>query len=146
MTLSELLERVEKCTEPDREMDNALWFALCAPSEWMGKVVERWHFDKATGWWNCTTADNWLHLEAKLAPDFTSSLDAALALVEEKLPGVVLSFLRYPNGAWGIGSCAGFGDEAPIITPDEFAKELLPPRVIAALLRALIAQQETAKT
>jgi hypothetical protein len=54
--LTELIERLEKATGPDRELDAAIRDALYSPSA-------------RVGW-----------------PPYTASLDAALALVEEKLP------------------------------------------------------------
>jgi len=58
--LSALIERVEKCSGPDRQLDAVIALNIC---------------------------DLELEREISEIPHFTSSLDAALALVEEKLPG-----------------------------------------------------------
>jgi hypothetical protein len=122
--LQSLLERVEKATGRDRSLD--------------ANVAE------AIAGWTCVRGDNWIGPTGRITiPEYTASLDAVLALVEEKYPRLALSFLRYPNGEWGIGSSGG--DEAPLITPLEFPGAHLPIQVLAALLRALIAQQEEVK-
>lgn len=65
--LRELRARVEKCSGPDREIDGALAAAF-EPGVY----------------------DVWPHL----TPEFTASIDAALALVERCLPGQTWSILN----------------------------------------------------
>lgn len=70
--LSKLIERVENATGPDRELDLEL------------ANVAGWRCD---GDWLYTPDGAMAAFTADSPPAYTSSLDAALALVEEKLPG-----------------------------------------------------------
>lgn len=63
--LSELLERVKAATGPDRELDAAIWYALVEQPR-PGNKIDR---DMISRW-----------------PEYTSSLDAALALVLRASP------------------------------------------------------------
>jgi hypothetical protein len=104
--LADLLAAVEMAEGPSGELDDALWFALC----W-----EKHYREMARG----TLA-------------FTSSVDAALALVERVLPkatwllGSGVSGLTKP---WcRIGECPAFDANGA----------RLPIAILAALIRALI--------
>ena len=66
-TLTSLRERVEKATGPDREIDVEIFFEL----DWTGQG------------------------DARTAPEYTSSIDAVVALIERELPG----------WAWKEGTC-----------------------------------------
>jgi hypothetical protein len=141
-TLTSLLERVEKAEGPDRELDNDIFRALALTDEWSGKRVSKWFIDAGTGWWSCHTDDGWLHQEVQLSPRYSSSLDAALALVEEKLPGCngLLMFGEpHRNPIMRLAPLYPDGRH-----PVEAGGATLPLAVLSALLRALIAQKETA--
>jgi hypothetical protein len=114
-TLASLLERVEKAEGPDRELDAAIWRVLC----WSNR-------------------DTIIPRDALL----TASLDAALALVEEKLPGCngLLMFGEpHRNPIMRLAPLYPDGRH-----PVEAGGATLPLAVLSALLRALIAQKETA--
>ncbi|WBT40129.1 hypothetical protein [Hyphomicrobium sp. DMF-1] len=95
--LSALIERVEKCSKPDflleREIAKAIggwreskfWFTNINGST---EATTLWHPEKHSveEWAKVTEFDPYLP-QASEAPAYTSSLDAALALVEEQLPG-----------------------------------------------------------
>lgn len=105
MTLPDLIARVEACTGPDRELDAAI-AALLAPTDDPSYAA----FENGRDY-----------------PDlYTSSLDAVLALVTEKLPGWHKKLEEREPLVW-IASIGRFQAEA--ITP---ALALL-----LALLRAI---------
>lgn len=130
--LANLLERVEKAEGADRELDARLFAALAArdPDRLAALIAERAdQFPDRNVW--LEGARDW-----QVKP-YTASLDAALALVERKLPG----------WTWRLDSPD---------TPSEpaFARLSGPERrsgvgwaktpalaLLAALLRALIAQE-----
>lgn len=104
---AELLERVEQGNGADRELDVALECLLSyksyatrhRPSTVRGKVVCNYPNGRA-GTYN--------------APDYTASIDGALALVERVRPGVLMDMLggmgrdrsewqvRLDGGGWGM--------------------------------------------
>lgn len=85
-SLSELLERVEACTGPDREIDAEIvaWLNNASvrrypPTDDFGPR-DRWQF------WSLDGA-HFLGSEGKFpVPPLTASIDAALALVEKRIP------------------------------------------------------------
>lgn len=92
--LSELIERVEKCSGPDRELDRMI-FALLSRG-WSfplrGAGLEEWR----------------AAIEYGINTHYTSSLDAALALVEEKFPGCEISISRDATSPeWMADICDG---------------------------------------
>ena len=139
VTLEELLKRVEKATGPDRLLDAELFAALVPNPR---DPWRYWHADiERPG----TVLDGPHDAQAATAPAYAASLDAALALVETRLPG------------WNIEISHGGDRHAAVLN------EFLPPcrriprnrpyviahrtstvlAVISALLRAfiLIAQE-----
>lgn len=97
--MRDLIERVEKLTGPDREVDERIICAVAAPA---GAYVEQSRINgnwciyvpnhrgepklwKAEGWWR---AGGW---------PVTGSLDAAIALKERLLPGWSLAMLVGPE-------------------------------------------------
>lgn len=110
---SALIERLEAVTGPNRELDDAIWQALCWEELWRT-------FSKGTA--------------------FTASIDAALALVEAKLPDWT---------AWELCSRGGkqrFVFELSKLLDDhqetyEVGRSRHPPlAILIALLRALEAK------
>lgn len=144
MSLEDLLKRVAESSRSDRELDGLLYgMARHLTPRDTFITIDNFQFvhpdDDAKSYY--------VHVCA--VPAYTSSLDAALALVEEKLPG----------WTWEVGispACAHLGEA------DRFVAHLRTPRgeliggahgfmesgisaplaVLAALLRALISQKE----
>src|SRR5438105_1932936 len=90
--LSALIERVEKATGPDRELDEALALAFGWRLREIVLVRTVLEWERPTGFRLPigTMAD---------PPFFTASLDAALALVERVLPGAQTTLIVTPHGA-----------------------------------------------
>ena len=128
--IDELIERVEKGEGADRELDGMVAAAMLQPQR--------------NGWkpWACPggyvlteTGDKPRPGMGQFIPasSYTTSLDAVLALIEEKLPGAAF-VVHGPDDGWffgGIGPCLGeaWGDDCSATSP---ARALL-----AAALRAL---------
>jgi hypothetical protein len=128
--LTGLIERVEKATGPDRYLDGAIWKAL--------------HPQLADT--NARDTAGWLvggdHAQATRAPEITASLDAALALVEEKLPGVYWHVARGKTRPdeplFGAELVTTKGNQIAAVEHDHSAALAL----ILALLRALQSQSD----
>ena len=125
--LKELLERVERAEGPDRDYD------------WDLAFLDGWKFDEISDTW--TMPDG--HWDQFLTPPrYTASLDAAVALVERKLPGHHWSVSRqceYPSLAFCDYRFAAFvGDYG---SPKRAEGPTPAIAVIKALLRALIASE-----
>lgn len=76
MTIEALIEKLSAATGPDRDIDGALVEVFAThPPLWKRKrgSTSEWGNDHPLSSWD--------------APRYTASLDAALALVEKKLPG-----------------------------------------------------------
>lgn len=132
--LQGLLERVEGAGGPDRELDADLMIQFEAP----GSVKVK---QKTGGW---TTAHpkyakgamNYMIVGKTKYPDqYTSSVDAALALVERVLPEwqVYMEVLRPANGG-----CRASVE--PNLASGWRRGATLPLAILSALLRALIAK------
>lgn len=78
--LTSLLARVEGAEGPSRRLDGDLAEALGLVPEW---CAERSH--RQPDLWRGSGAG--IRVETWLAPHFTASVDAILALIERKLPG-----------------------------------------------------------
>lgn len=79
-TLNALLERIEKAEGPDRELDGELCRIL------LGWTYEKMKGDRVPYWRTPRNAGLYYMRESGPLP-LTSSLDAALTLVERELPG-----------------------------------------------------------
>lgn len=132
MTLSELIERVEKLDGPDRETDCEIawltdWNITGRHGGQWRDAFPQWRGDESR---TNQAANNWG------VPMFTASLDAAIALTERVLSGQEWS-VGYPDtlgSAWGkvrTGPLQSIQDSAP------------SPAIalILATLRALSAQE-----
>lgn len=108
--LSDLLARVEAADGPDMELDADLYLAL------VGSNIRSWD----------------------MPPEPTNSIDAALALVEEKLPGCAIDMRLHEDDAQAVIATGALsyknGDGVT-----------LPLAVLSALLRALISQQSASQ-
>jgi hypothetical protein len=96
--LSELIERVEKATGPDRELDAAIAVAMLGTTATEDDLIYHKvpahddHCARGTYWRK--SRSGWsLHTSAT----FSASLDSALALVEEMLPGANWSLGYFPE-------------------------------------------------
>lgn len=139
MTLQELLERVEKADGPDRELDARIWKALNPDQQVLfdgGDVRTRRPAEYGR------LADlpldgfgDWEGIAGHIgAPCMTASVDAALALVETKLPG--WSVVCGPKMA--VLSPCGLTDGLTAIANTSHGKAATrAPSIVAALLRAL---------
>lgn len=130
----EIVERLEKLTAPDRELDCLIAYAsdLRAPEaidvSWRERV-DRFGLAEAVG-----AADRSQNIWSSIVPLYTASIDAAVALVEKMLPGWI----------WGAGnsSIASYCAQVRrmgVIEPDH-RYEFGPTPAIAlliALFRAL---------
>lgn len=131
----DLLTRVRNATGPDREWDAEIASALGFPIEWKQANYTMETYPVIT--WSDTREP---------CPQFTASIDAALALVERVLPGWhgALTWLpdHGPNDAsfaCEIGPMDWSGDGPPdnIIGHGDS----MPLAILAALLTALIAKE-----
>jgi len=149
--LANLLERVTAATGPDRELDADLWWLLHHHD------AERYFNTGALGMPKRYPAT--LPIPAGLgrtavrsyAPSYTRSLDAALVLVERKLPGwTVANLSQQDNRTWFAELREGFltSYSRAVFTQRTGPENRFPPTpalaLIAALLRALIAQEAAA--
>lgn len=78
--MESLIERVERAEGGDREID-WLVYQVMFPDD---PVIAQWH--DQIGKWSATDAASWATRFTNIRP-YSSSLDAVLGLVEEKLPG-----------------------------------------------------------
>lgn len=109
-TLSDLRERLEGASGPSRELDARLWAALYPnqPVMLFGGDVRN---GDAPIWGVLANfpPDGWTDYETIAnsfsAPDLTASIDAALALVSQKLPDAHMS-LHDVGGAYWLGEIA----------------------------------------
>lgn len=124
-TLRSLLVRVEAATGPDRELDGRIWAATA------GVTILEW--DGAGALWK-DEHGGLRHQRDDRIPAYTASIDAAVALVEQMLPGWGWSIERSGqsfNGAvW---------DEYDF---DEAGCRSAPSALLVAFLRALMEKEE----
>lgn len=116
--LKALRDRVRKATGPDRELDDAIWCALCWESHW--RKISR---------------------DSKQSR-FTSSIDAALALVEIMLPGWSWGFFNHFRKDDQFTAMLCNEPSINLITAFDGDGVTVPLALLAALLSVLIAQQE----
>lgn len=98
----DLLERVKAATGPDRKLDGDIAYTLGLPQEFFNsfsKDVDGYPFPgftpEAVDGPDCFDGPIWGGGGRTWeAPQFTASIDAALALVERLLPGEAVSFLH----------------------------------------------------
>lgn len=121
MTLRDLLERVERATGPDRELDAAICRLTGYTSE------------QPDGSWLDTFKGGYRH--TLNPPALTASVDADLALIGAVLPGWRIELL-FVDGAW-------VGRLGPDDLSKAFWSKMLSPALAlcAALLAAMIEQE-----
>lgn len=104
-----LIDRLEKCTGPDRELDGAIWLALDETAAYKCWSVRGMKYGghvhtKAEKRAAIKRSSEWQ------SPTYTASLDATIALVERKLPDWVWS-ASSTGVAWVMSFKAGEGDD-----------------------------------
>ena len=121
--LRELLDRVQKATGPDREIDKALLWAVGRFS-WRGM-----------NYWS-EAGEMW---PDRLSTFFTASIDAAVALVERVLPGWSLQM----NLSEGLTHpCVVMGRSHPTNKTVAMEHFTLPLAILSAMLSAVLATTE----
>ena len=139
--LQGLIERCEKATGPDRELDAAIIVAttptVSADDDliYLSPTLEDDNCAHGT-YWRVQRSGRSLHT----APQLTASLDASLALVEQVLPG----------WHWSLDS---FGEATVFDSSGAFLVQAdnehyghnkrLPLAILAALLRSLLAREDS---
>ncbi|KQP53076.1 hypothetical protein [Methylobacterium sp. Leaf106] len=146
-TLRALLALVEEAKAGSRELDEAIHGALLPDDPWWQAIVEGRRLvaagqeDTKIDACNCNLrADSWA--TGSRVHAYTTSIDAALALVAKVLPDTVRpALVQLPWGHWRCSlRCVELG-EWPASYYDAVT---LPLAILAALLRALLQQSETA--
>lgn len=128
-TIQSLIERVEGASGPDRLLDAQIWCALLHPEN--KASTSRPGFVAITD----DEPSRWGYKEVE---HYTSSLEAALSLVERVLPGWRPAFAQKENGDWiaSIYSTARLG-----IIPHQIGDKPTPAlALILALLKAKAAE------
>jgi hypothetical protein len=136
MSLKELLERVEKTISADRELDADITAHLNGWTKSTTSVfIEGKLSTKRQEIWSDKDGNCWLPHRGPGIPPLTFSLDAALALVEEKIRGFH-GWARNLDGRITV-----YGSLVAGVSPSKLPTDALT--MLSALLRALIAQEET---
>ena len=145
--MTSLIERLEAATGADRELDALIMINLGLIDGEMFGLADGYVWELRLGWgtngeavveaWaTCGDGLDQLHMTRKPRP-LTASLDAALALVEEKLPGWKRGLAEQDAGGW----CASLWKPQPGGKPSVlvFAEDAPTPAlaVLIALLKAL---------
>ena len=134
--MRDLIERVEKATGPDRELDIAIFEAAHPKGTLTGSgwLWTRREIAPAGLVWY------WLDRKKLTQPDFvenyTASIDAALALVEKVLPGWRRQFFERSDGSgWTARLISPTRD---MVSTDELkACPSAPLAILLALLRSI---------
>ncbi len=95
--LKALIERVERATGPDREIDARVW---CAVQGYEFSAMKNEHSFKYAPYRDALRASLlWGHQLVK-GEHYTSSLDAVIALIEQQMPGAEWSLTNLYGTAW----------------------------------------------
>lgn len=145
--LGALLERVKAATGTDREIDRDLFLQLeCELIPSHGIVTDwvslgyRW----MPGDRGRTYHRDGVPTDGTTGPEFTASIDAALALVERKLPGWDWSVVKHQGfeGPFFVARIAKTTpDEDGVTGYDAVIDHGAPLAIVAALLAALATQR-----
>ncbi len=119
-TIDELIERVEKATGPDRGIDAAMF------------RVDQPDLARSSPWPQFTIDQDEGRDDFKAIPRYTASIDAALALMERKLPGWRISMDQMEDG-WDT-DLSEPGNRSGVFNA---TRKTLPLAIILALLIAL---------
>ncbi|MAN77825.1 MAG: hypothetical protein CML24_11680 [Rhizobiales bacterium] len=137
--LEALLERVEKATGPNYNLEVEIAYVTGFwPEDRIERVV-RSENGAFTVWFSNDGPS------LPLPPNSTASIDAALALVERVLPGWTHGHQKFPDGeVFNSGGYQFFVAEDDADLDSGYASgeaPTLPLAVLAAMLKALIAQE-----
>jgi len=148
MTISEIIEALEKAEGPDRELDRLIHFHIVSP--WLAEKCAHWvpaAFEEPNDflWWTAERKaegkegyhDGW--------ESVTSSVDAALELLKKYLPGWRLCFEAVDGIAYDLFILG------PLYRDDYPERESSPPiagkpiamALVLATLKALQAKEPT---
>lgn len=134
MDVQQLVERLEKATEGDWELDKLIYELVNFPTEWRGfKIVQQWTC--ANGTYGFKTEDGTRYANCISAPRYTTSIDAALTLVPDGL--------KWSVGTWS-DNFAKVGPEG--FGPAKFSAENNPTPALALCIAALKAQADGERT
>lgn len=137
--IAELIERLQKAEEGSRELDATLWWMFfrnnAEHTYWTAATGLPQSFPPETAYGDLPDGLGKLAVEAH-APRVTRSLDAAVALVERKLPGWTISL---HINAKNIGNSCRIGGDHLIGEPCGFdhASRPICLCICIALLKAL---------
>jgi len=138
LTRAELIAKLEALTGPDRGIDDALMALFFVRDERHIGTTEGWEDDPSSFLpvknrvWVDPVTDKWV---STAAHNFTSSIDAAVALVDRMLPGWQINIHCY-----GVSSEASLGSRSggfPLVTG--WSPSIA---ICIALLRALDAKEK----
>lgn len=138
--LTDLLRRVEGATGPDRELDADVLAALLDARRERG--YHNANAMRAKGSADLPARDYW----RRCGPLVTASVDAALALVERVLPGLVIDMCRLgrPGNQFQVREVLIYCGEEPDVLEverDYWPARPAPLAILEALLHALIARE-----
>jgi len=158
MTLSTVKTRLESASGPDREIDAQIIVATQTREPVKDDLIYLslpWPLEEceAGTYWRCSRSGRSLHT----APEFTDSVDAALGLVERKLPewstqiyggGFIRNWtavLRSPDAKYEDRPGHGGIETVRVSCRDAcgIQKTTAPLAILTALLSALIAEEQT---
>lgn len=127
--LTALLKRAKKTAGPDRELDCAIAVAIdgftAGSPRFEGDDIRYWYFYKdGVAIWPGQAGD-------MLVRDYTSSMDAVLALSERIFPGEWRNLLDYAMN----------GDPMEYHPPDPTTLERLPLAMVCAIIETLLARE-----
>jgi hypothetical protein len=134
--LMELLERVKAATGPDRELDAAIAahfrYHPYGPDHWLNRSPEFRFFPTHDGWLAIECDGEMMPRDAWASPEYTESVDAALALIKRQFPSACI----YPDITPGNHACGlRYG---PSHKDTSFSAGATPAMaILAALLSAL---------
>lgn len=110
--LSGIVERLEKATGPDQEIDRLIHFHVEAP--WLAEKCIKWvpaYFEEPNSflWWTAERAAEGKEGYHGEWVSYTSSIDNALTLIEEKLPDWIIANMgQDDNKRWHAELRKGF--------------------------------------
>ncbi len=140
--LTELLGRVEAATGPDRELDAAIASMIryhpYGPFHWLDKSPEAVYAPTHAGWMGFTLPGEDGPRDAWASPEYTASVDAAIALVERVLPGQHLTMGQNVHHHYWLCTFNYLNDDGePASNAQGMHKSSLPLAILSALLSAL---------
>jgi len=133
--LSELIERLEKATGPDREIDAWIGYHTDLMNDdmsWRAKI-DSFGIDHAM-----RAATSGSNVWRVALPNYTASLDATVALIERVLPGWCKQLFEQDDHTW---HARVRSPEYRLVATDRDAHDGYPTPAIALLLALLRAKE-----